>query len=180
MQISAALTKVIRENRDQLLVYNLESELRKVTIRSKNEDDLLEVLYENWDDYNNFESVEVDTQNMRNSPFLLEAMLRKEKEENDQAYQKDQEEMYRQALFGKLGKTTRELVVEGRNWAVKMDKMLQRVYGEKDDLQLELKLVPKPSQAEGVTSTSQLIDIWSNAEEGILKRTRSEKSNQFF
>ncbi|RSL35447.1 DUF2397 family protein [Enterococcus durans] len=180
MQISAALTKVIRENRDQLLVYNLESELRKVTIRSKNEDDLLEVLYENWDDYNNFESVEVDTQNMRNSPFLLEAMLRKEKEENDQAYQKDQEEMYRQALFGKLGKTTRELVVEGRNWAVKMDKMLQRVYGEKDDLQLELKLVPKPSQAEGVTSTSQLIDIWSNAEEGILREQDQKKVISFF
>ncbi len=180
MQISAALTKVIRENRDQLLVYNLESELRKVTIRSKNEDDLLEVLYENWDDYNNFESVEVDTQNMRNSPFLLEAMLRKEKEENDQAYQKDQEEMYRQALFGKLGKTTRELVVEGRNRAVKMDKMLQRVYGEKDDLQLELKLVPKPSQAEGVTSTSQLIDIWSNAEEGILREQDQKKRISFF
>ncbi|MFS0983111.1 TIGR02680 family protein [Enterococcus durans] len=180
MQISAALTKVIRENRDQLLVYNLESELRKVTIRSKNEDDLLEVLYENWDDYNNFESVEVDTQNMRNSPFLLEAMLRKEKEENDQAYQKDQEEMYRQVLFGKLGKTTRELVVEGRNWAVKMDKMLQRVYGEKDDLQLELKLVPKPSQAEGVTSTSQLIDIWSNAEEGILREQDQKKVISFF
>ncbi|MHC5268411.1 TIGR02680 family protein [Enterococcus sp. LJL98] len=179
-KVTDALIKVIRDNRDQLLVYNLESEPRNIITRRKVEDESIEMLYESWDDYNNFEILEVDTQNMRNSSFLLETILREEKAENDRAYQKDQEEMYRQVLFGKLGKTTRELVVEGRTWAIKMDQMLKRIYGGEDDLQLELKLVPKPSQSEGVTSTSQLIDIWSSAEEGILTEENRKKVISFF